>query len=407
MSESVTSPGIRSIRIAHFSDTHLGYRALPKQDPVTGRNQRAVDIELAFERVVEDIVARGVDVAIHSGDVFHHTRPSWHSLGHFIRHLRRLEAADIRSLVIGGNHDTPRLRSGGSAFSLLQLVLPDVKIVAGYEDEHVVWEELNLHVNAIPHGALTNPDPAVSQTAPGKRNVLVTHGLVPGTLVPGPSEPGEQELSPSLLDADFDYVALGHYHIASQPRANAWYAGSTERTGWGDRDATPGYNLIELGEPGGPVNVEHIQLPARPMVDLTPVNGEGREARDIVDRMLAHLAKLDRPEAMTRVELRDTPRPVRREAESILRRESGEFVWSLTVVSPRPSMTGGDGTPESEEMSDLRTLFAQFVAGRKGTPPYDDAFATAFLERGDRALADAVTAQAAATPDEDSREDNR
>jgi exonuclease SbcD len=407
MSESVTDPTIRPLRIAHFSDTHLGYRALPKQDPMTGRNQRAVDVELAFERVIDDIVARGADVAIHSGDVFHHTRPSWHSLGHFIRHMRRLEAAGVRTLVIGGNHDTPRLRSGGSAFSLLALVMPDVKIVAGYNDEHVVWEDLNLHVDAIPHGALTNPDPAVSQTAPGMRNVLVTHGLVPGTLVPGPSEPGEQELSPSLLDAEFDYVALGHYHIASQPKSNAWYAGSTERTGWGDREATPGYNLVELGAPGEPPSVEHIQLPARPMIDLKPVNGEGRAAREIVDRVLEELAKLDQPEAMTRVELQETPRPVRREAESILRRESGEFVWSLTITTPRTMLTRADAPQGSDEMSDLRALFREFVAARKGTPPYDDAFAAAFLERGDRALAEAQEAQVTAVPDEMSGEGGR
>jgi len=401
MSETATSADNRPLRISHFSDTHLGYRALPKQDPLTGRNQRAVDIELAFERVIEDIVARGVDVAIHSGDAFHHTRPSWHSLGHFIRHMRRLETAGIRSLVIGGNHDTPRLRRGGSAFSLLALVMPEVTFVTGYEGEHVVWADLNLHIDAIPYGALTNPDPVLSQTVPGKRNVLVTHGLVPGTLVPGPSEPGEQELSPSLLDADFDYVALGHYHIASQPRANAWYAGSTERTGWGDRDATPGYNLVELGEPGGPVSVEHITIPVRPMIDLKPVNGEGREAREIVERVLEQLAKVDQPEAMTRVELRDTPRPVRREAESILRRESGEFVWSLSVVSPRSTMTDAGQPQGPDEMSDLRALVAEFVAARKGTPPYDDAFATVFLERGDRALAEALEAQATAIPDEE------
>ncbi len=399
MIEVSTSPE-PTLRIAHFSDTHLGYRALPKQDPVTGRNQRAVDIELAFERVIDDIVTRGADVAIHSGDVFHHTRPSWHAIGHFIRHIRRLEAANIRCLLIGGNHDTPRLRSGGSAFSLLSLVLPEVRIVAGYEDEHVVWGDLNLHIDAIPHGALTNPDPAVSQTAPGKRNVLVTHGLVPGTLVPGPSEPGEQELSPSLLDADFDYVALGHYHLFSQPRANAWYSGATERTGWGDRDARPGYNLVTLGAPGGPVTVEHIELPARPMIDLQPVSGDGREAREIVERVLDQLKELDQPAAMARVELRDTSRPVRREVESILRRESGEFVWSLSVVTPRSAVVGGETAQASDEMTDLRALFAEFVGARKGTPPYDEAFATAFLERGDRALAEALAAQAMAVPDE-------
>ncbi|MBA2276854.1 MAG: DNA repair exonuclease [Chloroflexia bacterium] len=399
MTEAPANAADRPIRIAHFSDTHLGYRAMSKLDPVTGRNQRAVDIEVAFERVIEDVVARGVDVAIHSGDVFHHTRPTWHSLGHLIRQLRRLEAAGIRTLVISGNHDTPRLRMSGSAFSLLALVLPEVRFVAGYESEHVVWEEFNLHLDAIPHGALTNPDPALSQVVPGRRNLLVTHGLTPGVLVPGPSEPGEQELSPTLLDADFDYVALGHYHIATQPAANAWYSGSTERTGWGDRGATPGYNLVEIGTPGGPVKVEHIALPVRPMLDLKPIHGDGRPAEDIVERVMDQLRKLNEPEAMTHVELIDTPRPIRREVEAILRRESGAFVWSLSVVTPRSVLLPNPAEYDDHEMTDLRALFGEFVASRKGTPPYDDAFAQAFLERGDRALAEAL--EAGATPDEE------
>ncbi len=36
---------VKPIRIAHISDTHLGYRALGKTDPVTGRNQRSIDVE--------------------------------------------------------------------------------------------------------------------------------------------------------------------------------------------------------------------------------------------------------------------------------------------------------------------------------------------------------------------------
>src|SRR5690349_10577783 len=110
-----------SIRIAHISDTHLGYRALHKLDPTTGRNQRTVDFEHAFERAIDDILRRRVDGVIHGGDVFHHTRPTWQALRHFIQQMRRLEDAGIPVLVIGGNHDTPRIRTGGSAYSVLEL----------------------------------------------------------------------------------------------------------------------------------------------------------------------------------------------------------------------------------------------------------------------------------------------
>jgi predicted phosphodiesterase len=187
-----------TIRIAHITDTHLGYRALNKQDPETGRNQRTVDFERALETAIDDILRRDVDAIIHAGDVFHHSRPTWQSLRHFIQQFRRIEEAGIPTLVIAGNHDTPRLRTGGSAYSVLDLALSKIRFVADYEDVHEagIFKDLNLHVHAIPHGALTNDDPVIPEIWEGRRNILVTHGMVPGILDPGISaEPGEQILN--------------------------------------------------------------------------------------------------------------------------------------------------------------------------------------------------------------------
>lgn len=171
-----------TIRIAHITDTHLGYRGLRKSDPETGRNQRTVDFERALEQAIDDILERDVDVILHAGDVFHHTRPTWQTLRHFIQQFRRIEEAGIPTLVIAGNHDTPRIRTGGSAFSVLDLALPKIRFVAEYEDIHEVdlFNGLNLHVQAIPHGALTNDDPAMPLLYPNMRNVLVCHGMVRG-----------------------------------------------------------------------------------------------------------------------------------------------------------------------------------------------------------------------------------
>lgn len=397
-----------TIRIAHITDTHLGYRTLAKQDPDTGRNQRTVDFERAVEWAIGDIIDQKPDAVIHAGDVFHHTRPTWQTLRHFIQQMRRLEDAGIPTLVIAGNHDTPRIRTGGSAYSVLDLALPKIRFVAEYEDVHELdlFRHLDLHVHAIPHGALTNDDPVIPQVVPGKRNVLVTHGMAHGILPPGQAaEPGEEELTAALLDREFDYIALGHYHLNMQPPgvANAWYAGSTERNGWGDRDATPGYAIVTLNAPGD--GFEHTHIPfedARPMIDLKSIGAENLRGREIADKVLEKLEDLHSPTAMTRVRLLKAERGDRREAESILRRESSEFVWSLTIPAERTAL---DLTAQIEdtdqEFPALRQLFAQFVESRKGTPEFTDAFATLFLERGDRALTEAILAQEAPTPEGD------
>jgi DNA repair exonuclease SbcCD nuclease subunit len=61
---------IHIVRIAHISDTHLGYTRYAKLCPETNRNQREVDVQEAYGRAVDEILERDVDLVIHSGDVF-------------------------------------------------------------------------------------------------------------------------------------------------------------------------------------------------------------------------------------------------------------------------------------------------------------------------------------------------
>lgn len=394
-----------SIRIAHFSDTHLGYRAYSKIEPDSGRNQRTVDVDTAYTAVIDDILERKLDAVIHGGDVFHHARPTWQSLRHFIRQMRRLEQAGIPTLVIAGNHDTPRIRTGGSAFSVLELALPDIRFVCDYEDVHEIktFAAHNLHVQAIPHGALTNPDGAFVRAVDGKRNVLVTHGVASGILTPGmQAEPGEQELDSHLFDdPGFDYIALGHIHQAQQAREKAWYSGSTERFGWGDVNAEPGYNLVEMSEPGSPPTVNHVSIPARPMIALKPVYGEGKQARDIADAVVDQLKAIDNVSAMTRVEFRNVDRPTRREAQNLLKREADRFTWRLDVAPERATFLGDGAADALDDSSlDLHALFTEFVASRVATYP-NKAFATMLLERAGKALTDALVEEESVMPEDD------
>jgi len=128
------------------------------------------------------------------------------------------------------------------------------------------------------------------------------------------------------------------------------------------------------------------------MRTLRPIEGEDRGARELADVVLDRLGAVGDPTAMIRVELRNTPRPVRREVEALLRREAADLAWSLQVYSPADVLAGfarGGGDPA---LPDLRTLFAAFVAEQTTQGVYDAPFAAAFAARGDRALADALHA---------------
>lgn len=401
-----------SIRIAHLTDTHLGYRALNKLDPETGRNARTVDFERAFEWAVDDIIARKPDGIIHAGDVFHQSRPTWQSLRHFIQQMKKIEAAGIPMLVIAGNHDTPRVRTGGSAYSVLELALPTVTFHAGYEakSDYTTFLDLNLHVQAVPHGALTSDNPPIPSTVAGKLNIMVIHGMVKGILKAGQhAEPGEEELDTSLLDRGFDYVALGHYHLHMQPPgiANGWYAGCTERNGWGDLDATPGYCMVTLDESGLAGTPEHIAYAnARPMIDAKTVYADNKRGPEIAEDVIGKINALGKDDselqrAMVRVRIANAERGDKREAESILKRELQDVVWHFSVAAEMPAFLTSPEKPELlQEFPDLRTLFGQFVESRTGTH-FPERFAEAFRIRGDAALTEALAAGTSVTPEED------
>lgn len=383
---------VRLLRIAHLADTHLGYSAYGKLDPESARNQRAVDIENSFAIAISDILTRDVDLVLHAGDLFHHTRPSWSTLSHVVRQLRRLEQAGLPAVVIAGNHDTPRLRTTGSVHALLALALPGIEFVFGYEAEQRVFDRLGLMIHAVPHGALTNPDPPFLLPDPGRRNIVVAHGVVPGYVPQGRREryrePGEEALKGNVLDTSLDYIALGHEHLRGQAGINAWYSGATERTSWGDETARPGYALVTLGSAP---QVEYVDLPARPMQTLSPIDGEGRSARDLADTILRRAAALEMPQAMVRVQLQRTPRPLFRETEAIVRRETGDTAWHIRLTTPDHVLAGdgGEGAAGLENLQPL-DLFDMFVEQRLASGEYDAEFASRFRLRGRAVLEAAV-----------------
>jgi exonuclease SbcD len=384
---------VKPLRIAHISDTHLGYRALGKTDPLTGRNQRSIDVEKAFADAITDILERDVDLVVHSGDLFNQTRPPYAAIGAAMRQFRRLEEAGIPTVVIGGNHDTPRLRSSGSVFSLLSLVAPETHFAGGYETLIVPFPELDLTVTAIPHGRLTEPLPPAAFPNPDTRNVLITHGFVPGLEPITHREPGEEEVDETLLPPDFDYIALGHYHVRSQPRANAWYAGSTERFGFGDEPVETGYLIVELGERGELPVVETVRTPARTMLRwrLDESLTEGKDAVQIAGYILEWLREENKPDAMAMAVVFGVPRAVRRHVEQIVREEASDLVWSVQVRGAGDVLAGLSRERVDMPAIDLNQLFELFVEKELASGNHEPEFSARFKEIG---LAELRAAQA-------------
>lgn len=387
---------MKPIRLAHISDTHLGYRALGKTNPITGRNQRSVDVENAFAFAIDDILQRNVDLVVHSGDLFNQTRPPYAAIGAAMRQFRKVEDAGIPVVVIGGNHDTPRLRSSGSVFSLMQLVAPNIHFVGGYKTEIIPFPELDLTVTAVPHGHLTEPVPPAVFPSPATRNVLITHGFVPGIAPQVHKEPGEEEVDELLLLPDFDYIALGHYHIRGSVRDNAWYAGSTERFGFGDEPVETGYLIVELGNRGDTPRIETIRTPCRPMLRwrLDDELTQDKDSIQIASLILEWLREEQQPEAMAMAVVFGVPRAVRRQVEQIVREEGAGLVWSVQVRGAGDVLAGLGRERVEMPSVDVIQLFDLFVETEAKNGNHDPAFSVRFHEIG---RAELEAAQAAVT----------
>ncbi len=367
------------MRIAHVSDTHLGYTRYARLCPKTNRNQREVDVSEAYMRVVDAILEREVDLVIHSGDVFDSIRPATHVIVHFLKQTSRITREGIPYLGIAGNHETPRLRTTTAALEYANMV--GAYFAHGFEPDSVreSIEDVEVSLTLVPHGAVVDQEVVVSPDRSTDVNIMVTHGTVPGLLVQG-HELGEVDLPNRVLDGDFDYVALGHYHYFHEHKKNAHYAGATERFSFGEVDSVPGFAILDFSDGG--VKIEHVPIEARPMVDLPKINASDMTGADLTAAMRELAESRDLEGAIVRQKVVDAPRGVAGEVDRALLRDlkrrclsySLEVTEAGTVVEDAGNMEASFGSLEEE--------FRAFVGARREKGELEQALASEFLEKG-------------------------
>ena len=218
------------MKLAHLADLHLGFRQFDRQTP-RGANQREADVAQAFSRAVDDLLEQRPDLVVIAGDVFHSVRPTNPAILFLFQQLQRIRVAlpETPVVLLAGDHDTPRTSETGSILKLYEAVGAEIVLDT---PRRLVFPKLDCAVLAVPHQALMSPDrPALRPERGGPTfNILLTHfqyqplGEARGTMEYGGALLGPEDLAP----AQWDYVALGHFHVAHEVIPNAWYAGSLE-----------------------------------------------------------------------------------------------------------------------------------------------------------------------------------
>ena len=354
-----------SVRIVHFSDTHLGHQQYPRVDE-HGLNQRERDLYDAFDAVIDHAIGTKADLVVHAGDLFDGVRPSNRALAHALEGFLRLSKAGIPAVVIAGNHEHPKLRETGSSFRLF----------AHLDGIHPVYQGkrqtigLTLQGRAVRvHAVPQCPDQesiareiAEAPVAPdGGIDFLVVHGAVT-TLADIPqAEFNELSLEPSWF-SQFHHVALGHFHGVKQAAANAWYCGAPDRVSMAESGQDKGF--LEVTFPPGPTppDVRFVPLPVRPYADLPVLRAEGMDGGQIVAAAREALARA--PEgSVARLRIEGIAPELRGSLDRRAIQDAAKHVLHLDL---RPEFAGHAATAAGP--TGFRGLVAEFDSFAAVTP---------------------------------------
>ena len=299
------------MRLLHLSDTHLGFSNFQRLDPVESINQREADFYDAFRQAVDIAVNSRPDVVVHAGDLFDTVRPQNRAITFALGQIRRLSEAGIETVLISGNHSTPKTRESGTIFRIFEH-LPHIHPVHEPGVSKVVIGDLTVH--AVPHSVTPPLQEVVADAAPSKatgRNVLVLHAGILDSKAFRMDEFNEQNIPGSVVSKDFDYVALGHFHNHEEVRRDMRYSGSTERLGFGEMDQAKGVVEIELDT--GKHRFHELRI--RGMKELEPILASKLTASEILAEARARISAADIDDLIVRMAIKDISREAHRSLE--------------------------------------------------------------------------------------------
>jgi DNA repair exonuclease SbcCD nuclease subunit len=273
--------GTKALRVVLFADTHLGFD-LP-QHARTPRRRRGDDFAANYHRVLGHAVQTKPHLLVHGGDFFSHSRVAPGVVDEAFAALYEVATLGIPVVIAPGNHDRSRLPSS------IWLGHPNIHVLHQSRTVLLQVGGMRVAVGGFPflRGDLREKLPRALQdstlaTTRADLRFLCMHQTVAGARV-GPNgftfTSGPQAIPHTLIPGSITAILAGHIHrsqvlerLGCPP---VFYPGSTERTSFAERNETKGFFDLTFATDasgGAPVEVNFIELPARPMVDLALPN---------------------------------------------------------------------------------------------------------------------------------------
>jgi DNA repair protein SbcD/Mre11 len=301
------------MRILHLADTHLGYSAYRKVTE-EGINQREIDIYDAFTQCIDYAIKTKPDLVLHAGDLFDSVRPTNRAITVALQQILRLSKDNIPFIVISGNHETPKLRETGNIFTIFEYLDHVYPIHDNrYETVSVQTKNETVMIHAIPQCQTPKDFDMNFKKIVLDNNVdynfLIAHGAVAGIKEFKMNEFNELFIPVKNIQQDFDYIALGHYHMNTKLQENAFYAGSTEHLSFTEAGNQKGFLEIDLGQ-----KLKHKFIPVntRIMVDVPPLDCLALNAEQIIRKTKETILSIEPKDKIIRIRLENIPSHVQR-----------------------------------------------------------------------------------------------
>ena len=212
----------------HTADWHLGYEQYQKPE----RARDFTDAVLTFSKQVLSMKPKPKFI-IHSGDVFHHFRPTPLAFRTAHKVFSDFKKHNIPVYVIRGNHDAPlssaRKKQGDYVYLLKEMGLLEYLSIKS----PVQTIEDNIFLMGIGYFGKMTPkilkeiyEEYKTKIPKDSLKILILHSLIEDQI------PNEHDFTvQELASYGFDYYALGHFHLPwKKEKFGMWVCGSLEQT---------------------------------------------------------------------------------------------------------------------------------------------------------------------------------
>ena len=230
------------MKIVHAADLHLDspLRGLERYEGAPVERIREAT-RRAMENLTDLCLTEGAKLLLIAGDLYDGTWKDYSTALFFTRQLSRLRQADVRVVLVRGNHDA-------ASQVTRYLELPENAVELGTaRPETRVFEELGIavHGQGFPRRAVTE-DLASGYPAalPDLLNIGLLHTALDG-------RPGHEPYAPTRLETlaskGYDYWALGHIHTRDVVSREPWVVFPGNLQGRHARETGPkGATLISV-----------------------------------------------------------------------------------------------------------------------------------------------------------------